>query len=159
MQIVDAKLLNNLSAQAQASKRRRQHYNLHTSYDEACQKILNAIEPNSYIRPHRHSIDPKAELLSLLRGAFLVILFDDNGRVTETVKLAVGGIDCVVAIELLPTTWHTVVSLQPGSVLLEVKAGPFNPEESKEFASWAPVEGDLGSESYLGELIKKLVLE
>ena len=78
---------------------------------------------------------------------------------TETVKLAVGGIDCVVAIELLPETWHTVVSLQPGSVLLEVKAGPFNPEESKEFASWAPVEGDLESESYLGELIKKLELE
>jgi predicted O-linked N-acetylglucosamine transferase (SPINDLY family) len=38
-------------------------------------------------------------------------------------------------------TWHTLLALTPDAVLLEGKAGPFDPQGPREFADWAPEEG------------------
>ncbi len=61
MKILDKRLLQEISAQAKQNPRLRQNYNLHDSLGDASQRLLNAMEPGSYIRPHRHLINPKPE--------------------------------------------------------------------------------------------------
>ena len=56
------------------------------------------------------------------------------------------------AVELEPDTWHTVVALESGCILLEVKAGPFDPSQPKDIASWAPEEGTPQARAYLQKL-------
>jgi cupin fold WbuC family metalloprotein len=147
---VGAELMDDLARAAKASPRRRQHHNLHQSYGDPCQRLLNAIGPESYIRPHRHSFDPKTETLVALRGLFALVLFGDNGAVREVIRFGTelyAAVECA-AVELAPQAWHTVVALVPDAILLEIKAGPFDPGAAKEFASWAPNEGSPQARQY-----------
>jgi cupin fold WbuC family metalloprotein len=88
MRIVTNLELNDLSRKANSSTRRRQHLNIHENYSEACQRLLNAIEPESYIRPHRHQSDPKCEMLVPLRGLFAVFTFNDLGEILDLTYLS-----------------------------------------------------------------------
>lgn len=156
MKIFSAAQLNALVTQAEGSGRLRQHQNIHKAFDEPCQRLFNAIEPGSYIRPHRHASVPRDELLVAIRGLMALVTFDDEGKVQQVVRFGSEkyGPDLAVGVELSPQTWHTVVALVPGSVLLEVKAGPFDPEQPKNLADWAPDEGSERVTEYLNELLK-----
>ena len=149
-------LLDGLLRKAAEAPRRRQHLNLHTSYADPCQRLLNAIELDSYIRPHRHALDPKAECLVAVRGKFALITFDDRGSPGHVVRFGTelhgrdGQFD--IGVEVPAATWHTVIALVPGSVLLEVKAGPFNPDAAKEPAPWAPEEHSVAADDYFQTL-------
>jgi cupin fold WbuC family metalloprotein len=132
----------------------RQHLNIHQSYDDPCQRLFNAIGINSYIRPHRHSLDPKTESLFAVRGLFALVLFDQHGNPRNVIRFgseSAGG-KVAAGVELSPGDWHTVVALSEGAVLLELKAGPFRPDAAKELASWAPEEGGDAALSYLRSL-------
>lgn len=74
--------LDSLAHEASQSPRARQHRNIHGCYDGPCQRFLNA----SYIRAHRHSLDPKAETLIAVRGQFALITFDDAGAILNVVR-------------------------------------------------------------------------
>ena len=154
MKIFSADQLNALVTQAEGSQRLRQHQNIHTGFDEPCQRLFNAIEPGSYIRPHRHLSVPREELLVAVRGLMALVTFDDAGTVQRIVRFGSEkyGADLAVGVELPSQTWHTILALVPGSVLLEVKAGPFDPNQPKDLAPWAPVEGDRAWVEYLGAL-------
>lgn len=151
METFDAQFLNELAEQAKNSPRLRRHRNIHRSYQDACQRLFNAIEPGSYIQPHRHAIDQKKELLIAVRGLMALIMFDDQGSVKGILRFGsekYGG-DLAAGAEVEPNTWHTVVALEPGCVLLEVKAGPFDPNKPKDLAPWAPDEGSEMAQHYL----------
>lgn len=151
-------LVNFLLAQAASSPRRRQHRNLHQSFAEPCQRLLNAIETSSYIRPHRHSLDPKVESLVAVRGKFALITFGERGLTEFVVPFGTElyGRDerLDVGVEIQAGTWHTVIALVPGSVLLEVKSGPFDPGAAKEPAPWAPEESSPSATAYFRELCR-----
>jgi len=151
MKAFDARYLNDLTGQAKNSPRLRQHRNIHQSYQDACQRLFNAIEPGSYIRPHRHASEPREELLIAIRGSMALITFDDQGSVAGILRFGSEkhGSDLAAGAEVASSTWHTVVALEPGCVLLEVKAGPFDPNQPKDLASWAPEEGSAMAQSYL----------
>lgn len=139
--------LAGLINEATQSPRARQHRNIHSSYDDPCQRFLNAIGMESYIRPHRHSLEPKAETLLAVRGLFALVTFDDDGTLQEVMHFGTEQYTSEYAeglsagADLSPGIWHTIIALVPGSVLLELKAGPFNPNAAKEPAPWAPEEG------------------
>ena len=78
--------LGSLIDEAAQSPRARRHRNIHKSYDDPCQRFLNAIGMESYIRPHPHSLDPKAETLVAVRGLFALLAFDDDGKVQEVIR-------------------------------------------------------------------------
>jgi cupin fold WbuC family metalloprotein len=141
---------------AQQASRARQHLNIHQSFDDSCQRLLNAIGVSSYIRPHRHAIDPKVESLIAVKGLFALIIFSEDGEIAEIINFGSEKFDCRyahgVGVELAPRVWHTVVALSDSAVLLEVKAGPFNPELAKELAPWAPEEGTDAGVIYLNSL-------
>ena len=156
MKVFSTEYLNNLSSRAQRNPRKRQHQNIHASYEEPCQRLFNAIEPESYIHPHKHTTDPRDELLIAVRGLMALVLFDEQGIVIDIVRFGAekSSEGLSVGAELPSNIWHTVVALEPGCVLLEVKSGPFDPNQSKDLAPWAPDEGTVETSDYLSELIK-----
>ena len=159
MKVFSADYLNQMTADAQSNPRKRQHRNIHESYADPCQRLFNAIEPSSYIRPHRHAADPKDELLIAIRGLMVLVTFDDQGMVTKVVRF---GADrnregLAVGAEVPANTWHTVIALESGCVLLEVKAGPFDPSQPKDLAPWAPDECGPNAKQYLDKLISRIM--
>lgn len=156
METFDAQYLNDLTGRAKSSLRLRQHRNIHQSYQDACQRLFNAIEPGSYIRPHRHATDQKKELLIAIRGSMALMMFDDQGSVTGILRFGSEkyGSELAAGAEVASCTWHTVVALEPGCVLLEVKAGPFDPNQPKDLAPWAPDEGSGIAKCYLLGLVE-----
>lgn len=150
--------LNSLVEEARSNPRLRQHLNIHQDYQEPCQRLFNAIEPGSYVRPHRHASDPRDELLIVVRGLMGLITFDDLGEITGIIRLGTekfaNGYFC--AVEVPASVWHTVVSLEPGSVLLEIKAGPFDPTRPKDLATWAPAESSSDATRYLDQLTQAI---
>ena len=157
MKVFTQKYLSELSDLAVGSQRNRQHKNIHKSYEDPCQRFFNAIEPESYICPHRHPNAGGQELLIGIKGKMALIFFDDFGDIIEVIKFGPlqSDEDIAVGAEVEPGKWHTVISLEAGSVLLEVKAGPFKPASAKEMASWAPSEGSDEAKNHLKELISK----
>ncbi|EBN1127444.1 cupin fold metalloprotein, WbuC family, partial [Salmonella enterica subsp. enterica serovar Heidelberg] len=102
--------LRKQSAQAANSPRLRAHHNFHPELSDPVQRLAIAMEPGTYVRPHRHP--HTFELLTSLTGRFLVLNFDDLGNLTQRVVL---GEDCKV-LEMDAGTWHTVLSLDEGGV-------------------------------------------
>ena len=135
---LDAAAIDAFVARAAAAPRRRLNLNLHSSLADPIQRFLNAGEPGSYIRPHRHAV-PRWELFAALRGRIDVLLFDESGAVVWRHRLDAGGGNLV---EIPGGTWHSFVFAAPGSVALEVKPGPYVAETDKEMAAWAPEESD-----------------
>ncbi|HET7675910.1 MAG TPA: WbuC family cupin fold metalloprotein [Gammaproteobacteria bacterium] len=140
MKRLDNELFARLRADAVASPRRRAHHNLHPELGDPIQRLCMALECGTYIRPHRHPEPGKFELLTVLAGRVALICFDAGGAVTVREELACGG--AVAAAETPPGAWHTLAALEPGSIVLEVKPGPYAPAADKDFAAWAPVEGE-----------------
>ena len=160
IKVFSADYMNELSSQAIGNPRKRQHRNIHITYQDACQRLFNAIEPGSYIRPHKHLTDPRDELLIAVRGSMALVTFDEFGVVSGVLRFGYNKHGDVWAIgaEVAASTWHTVIALEPGSVLLEVKAGPFDPDQPKDLASWAPEEGSKDSSEYLRQLTDSLLI-
>ncbi len=140
MKRFDSAALAELSRAAAQSPRLRMNLNLHAAAQDPIQRLLNAFEPNTYVRPHRHRDPDRWELFTILAGRAAVLTFDDNGRVRERADL--DSAEGVRVMEIAPAAWHTIVALAPGTVLFEVKAGPYVPTPAEDFAAWAPQEGD-----------------
>jgi len=151
---IDNLLLNQLTQQAKLSPRKRMNYNFHKTPDDLLQRMLNAIEPDSYIRPHKHENPDKREAFFALRGSFVVFEFDNNGSINDfTILKPENG---NFGVEIAPRIWHSIVALESGTVAYEVKDGPYNPLNDKNFAAWAPAEGDASAAKYLESLIENL---
>lgn len=150
VEFVTRELLDRIAAQARQSPRRRKNYNFHPADDAPCHRLLNAMEPDSYIQPHRHLDEHKDETLVLLRGRLGLLLFDGDGAAVAQALLEAGG--DVVAVNIPHGTFHALVCLQAGSIFFEAKAGPFVPLNPAEKASWAPPEGDPAAPACLASL-------
>ena len=122
MKIIQA-ILDNLTEQAKASPRLRMNMDLRNSADDQSQRMLNAIEPGSPLPIHRHR--KTSETVVCLRGRLREIFYNDKGDVTDVIDLAPNS-DCV-ALNIPMGQWHTVEVLESGTVIMEVKDGPYQP--------------------------------
>lgn len=119
--------LDNLTARAQSSPRLRMNLDLRNSPEDGSQRMLNAIEPGTVMPIHRHR--SSSETVVCVRGHFEEYLYDDSGALVETVDMVPGG----NVLNVPAMQWHSLKSLESGTVLLECKDGP-----------WAPLgEGDV----------------
>ena len=125
--VINQQVLDDLTAQAKASPRLRMNLDLRNSDRDSSQRMLNAIEPGSPLPVHRHMTS--SETVVCLRGHLREMFYNDSGEVTRVVDLTPGGE--VAALNIPVGAWHTVESLESGSVLLECKDGP-----------WAPLDED-----------------
>ncbi|MFA7240983.1 MAG: WbuC family cupin fold metalloprotein [Sulfuricellaceae bacterium] len=151
--IVDSALLDSVSAQAAAAPRRRKNHNFHTENAAPCHRLLNGIEPDSYVAPHCHAAADKDESILALRGKMGLVFFDESGNVTTKAVIEPNG--AAVAVDIPHGVFHTVVALVDGSLFFEAKAGPYHALTPEERAPWAPMEGAPEAAAYL-EKLKKL---
>ena len=123
MKITQA-VLDKLTAEAKASPRLRMNMDLRNSDADQSQRMLNAIEPGSVVPIHRHQ--KSSETVVCLRGRLVEEFYDELERIcTERIELSPNG--PVVALNIPVGQWHTVQSLESGTVILEVKDGPYEP--------------------------------
>ena len=123
MKITQA-ILDNLTEQAKASPRLRMNLDLRNSAEDQSQRMLNAIEPGSPLPIHRHQ--KSSETVVCLRGRLVEEYYDELERIcTERIELSPNG--PVVALNIPAGQWHTVRALESGTVIMEMKNGPYEP--------------------------------
>ncbi|MBZ5607561.1 MAG: WbuC family cupin fold metalloprotein [Acidobacteriia bacterium] len=149
IQILDSALFQSLIERARSAPRRRVNHNFHAGMEENPHRFLNVMIRGTYIAPHRHLDPPKAESFLVLDGEIAFFTFDDSGRIASTHVL---GRD-PMGIDLAPGVWHTMTPLSPHAVCYEVKPGPYLASNDKDFAPWAPREGDPAVPAYLESLL------
>lgn len=153
IQLIDQALLDATLERARQAPRGRINHNFHPHMASNPHRFLNAWTRGSYAAPHRHLAAPKPESFVVLRGEMALFIFDDEGHVTGRHVL---GRDGLVGIDVAPGIWHTVACVSDTAICFEVKAGPYDATTDKEFAPWAPREGDAGAAAYLERLLATL---
>lgn len=148
--VLSRSLVEDVCEASRASPRRRIILPFHKREDELLHRMLNVIQPDSYVRPHRHLEPPKAEAWVVLRGALAFFTFEDDGRIRDCLSLEAGGEQ--FGVDLAPGIFHGLVALAPDTVIFEVKSGPFAPANDKAFAAWAPAEGSPEAAGYMARL-------
>lgn len=142
MRIIDVAALSQLSADAAERPRRRLNINLHGGPEDAVQRMVVAFEPGTYVRPHRHP--QQFETFVLLQGWCTLLRFAEDGRIAERLELAE---DRGRLAEIPAGTWHSLISRAAGTLVVEVKPGPYRPTGEEDFAAWAPAEESPGAQA------------
>ncbi|MGY5452404.1 WbuC family cupin fold metalloprotein [Agarivorans sp. MS3-6] len=145
LKIISDKDFSTFSDNAKAAPRQRSHHNVHDSLDANVQRLFIATEPDTYMRPHRHSEAHKWELFLVLKGQLDLLIFNDEGQLTQRHSLSPA---TNRAIEIPPNTWHGYACMQTGTVGLEIKEGAYVPTPKEDFAPWSPAEGDEEADQY-----------
>ncbi len=138
MKLIDSGLLKDLSSEAKQTTRLRKNFNFHEVLSDPLQRMLNAMEPNTYVQPHKHEEPDKREMFIILKGKALVVTFNDIGTIEEHTVLTPKTES--FGVEIPPKVWHTLIILSEDTVLFEIKDGPYVPLNDKNFAAWAPNE-------------------
>ena len=134
---IDEKLFGELIKDAKASPRKRSHKNFHSNFSEPVQRVFIGLVEGTYVRPHKHPQSTKWEMIIGIKGKTALLIFDDNGNITRRLTLTP---ESSLGVELPPNTWHTVFPIDNESVIMEIKQGPYDPDEKCDFAEWAPEE-------------------
>ena len=121
MERINKELLDSVSEKAKVSPRLRMNYNFHLSLDEKCHRFLNAVEPGTIVPVHKHPT--KDETFVILRGKVKVTTHSDDGAVIDSVLLCPD--NGQYGVNIPKGVWHTLESLEAGSVIFECKEGPF----------------------------------
>jgi cupin fold WbuC family metalloprotein len=143
VQVVDAAAIADLAGKAQASERKRTHMLLHAGNDDQVQRMVIMLEPGTYLRPHQHT--RQWEMLALLRGRCDLLKFSAQGELTGRIEMSAQS----PVVQIPIGAWHGLYVRDNGTMLFEVKPGPYRPNE---FADWAPPEGDPAVPQYLESL-------
>jgi cupin fold WbuC family metalloprotein len=151
---IDTLLTGPLIEQARASARKRKNFNFHPSAADPMHRMLHAMEPETYVQPHKHENPDKREAFIILKGKVAAVEYTNEGKIRDFIILhsATGNF----GVEFAPGTWHSLIVLESGSVVYEVKDGPWDPSDDKFFASWAPKEGDGGCEAFNQRVLKDI---
>lgn len=122
--VINQSLLNQLTEQAKASPRLRMNYDLRNSEDDGSQRMLNAIEPGSPERIHRHQ--HTSETVVCIRGRVVEEFYDKLEHIcTDAIELTPNGPN--VAVNIPAGQWHSIRAVESGSVVLAVKDGKWEP--------------------------------
>lgn len=121
------------------SDRKRIILPIHRTQEAEVQRMINFLQPGTYIRPHKHPLPHATETLVMIRGAIRFFTFDDDGALTSDRIVSASPLPGVLDLE--PDIWHSFRVLEPDTVLFECKKGPYDAETDKVFASWSPEEG------------------
>lgn len=145
-------LVSLLIEQARSAPRLRTNHNFHQTLEENPNRFLNVMVKGTYFTPHRHADPPKPETIVVLEGSALFIVFDDLGEITQVFPLGDGG---EIGVDMQPGVWHTMIVLSEAVVVFEVKPGPYTMGTDKEFAPWAPREGEADCKIYAEKLLSR----
>ena len=123
MALINEELLDRVTGEAKRSPRLRMNYNFHETLDAKAQRLLNALEPGTQLPVHRHP--HTAETYILLRGRINVLFYNNDKQVQEKQELSVGSGN--YGVHIPAGQWHTLEVQESGTVIFEVKDGPYTP--------------------------------
>jgi hypothetical protein len=123
MKLIDKSLLDTVTSGAKESNRLRMNYNFHDSLDAPCQRLLNALEPETIVPIHRHQ--HTSETYILLRGKLRMMFYNDDKEIIEETILSPDSAN--YGIHIPAGVWHAMEVLASGTVIFETKDGPYAP--------------------------------
>src|SRR5690554_791015 len=126
--LIDNNLSDQVTEEAKKSERLRTNFNLHDNLDAKAQRLLNALEPGTILPIHRHR--HTAETYIVLRRSIKVIFYDDNKTIIE--QHPVTPSEGVYGIHIPAGQRHTLEVMESGTVIFEVKDGPYTPLKEEE---------------------------
>jgi cupin fold WbuC family metalloprotein len=140
---VDRTVITEMARHAIKSERKRVHLLLHAGHGDQVQRLMIFMQPGTYVRPHQHP--QQWEMLILIQGRGALLTFCVEGEIVGRMEMSPE-----TPVVQIPTgTWHGFVVLEPDTVVMELKPGPYQPSE---FADWAPPEGDPNAPTFLRSL-------
>lgn len=148
------KMAGDLLTLSRESPRKRMIQRVHKSNDSNVHKMFNALQPGTYITPHRHLHPEKTETILVISGAMLFVEFTKDGELKNH-QLIQPGTDAF-GIDVAPHVYHTFIALKPDTLIFEVKDGPYEHDADKDIPQWAPKEGSDEAEPFLLDLLKQL---
>lgn len=140
LSLIDNAQLECLVGGASKSPRLRTHLLLHSAANDQVQRLLIGTQPGTYVRPHRHS--EQWEMLVLLSGSMDVLCFSDQSQLLQRERMHIRS----PVVQIAPGVVHGCLIDAADTVVLEVKPGPYRPNE---FVDWAPEEGGDAAEQFL----------
>jgi cupin fold WbuC family metalloprotein len=151
---VDESLLERGIQASRSSDRLRKIFPIHRRQDAPVQRMLNFLQPGTYIQPHMHPRSGAIESMYVMQGRIDFIVYSDDGSIQEVQAVGEGSDSHLIDIK--ERIWHSFLVRVPDTILFEVKIGPYDPQLDKTFASWAPAEGDTGVTGFVRELEQRL---
>jgi len=134
------------------SPRKRIILPFHKSSEDTLHRMLNVVQPGSYIRPHSHLETGKSESIIVIRGGICYITFDPSGNIKSHQNIFAG--TEIFGVDSEPHVIHTFFALKEDTVVFEVKPGPYIKELDKGFEPWSPEENTVEAQEFLGKLLK-----
>lgn len=123
MEIIDTNLLDTVSAAAKSSERLRMNHNFHETLEAPCQRMLNALEPGTFVPIHRHI--HTAETYILLRGKLKIFFYNEEKVIIEE-EILDQSHGCY-GVHIPAGVWHSMEVLESGTIIFETKDGPYTP--------------------------------
>lgn len=130
MRFFDHKLVSSLYEKAELTTRKRSHYWLHSSHQDKVQRLLIAMLKGSIVEPHYHRSQSQWEMFTVLEGEVEITFYNEN---KEKCSYSLGGTSSIFSVEISPREIHSVICLSDKALLLEIKEGPFDPKNAKQF--------------------------
>ncbi len=132
---------------SRTSPRKRIILPIHRVQEAEVQRMINFLQPGTYIRPHKHPMPHATESIVMLNGSIRFFTFDDKGNRLTSRILNSKPFTGVIDIE--PDVWHSFIVLEPDTVLFECKKGPYSAKSDKYFADWSPEEGSIHAADWI----------
>ena len=136
---------------SRASPRHRMIMPVQRSQEARVQRLLNFLQPGTYIRPHRHPLPHATESLCLLEGELEFLVFSESGEILNRIPLTPQN----PLLDFEPGLWHGMIIKKPDTVIFEIKLGPYDPDTDKEFSIWSPAEESPEVAAFLTSLEEK----
>lgn len=105
---------------------------LQHSAEDKLHEMFIVRQKGNYGRPDKHLYTTESH--TIIDGAMLVILFEDDGTIREIFELSK---KCYHTYRIDTDIYHMQIPLTEQVVYYEVKSGPFD-EKSNIFPEWAP---------------------
>ncbi|MEA4918570.1 WbuC family cupin fold metalloprotein [Proteiniphilum sp.] len=121
--LINEQLLDEVTAKAKTSERLRMNFNLHDSLDAKAQRLLNALEPGTVLPIHRHR--NTAETYIVLRGSIRILFYNEKKELIK--EFTIDPKNNEYGIHIPIGQWHTLEALESGTMIFEVKDGPYTP--------------------------------
>jgi cupin fold WbuC family metalloprotein len=131
-----------LRAAVRDAPKRRARINAHPGNGDALHEMIIAIEPASYIRPHRHP--GKSEAFHIIEGEVDIVIFGDDGEIERVVPLGEKGGQHPFYYRMSEPRFHTLVIRSALLIVHEITNGPFLPEGTI-YAAFAPADDDVAA--------------
>lgn len=149
---VDNTVIENIKNKARIRKKGRFRLCLHHSSEDELHEMIIVRNRGDYCRPDKHLNTTESQ--TIIEGAMLVILFEDNGDIREVFELSK---KCYCTYRIDRDNYHMQIPITEQAVYYETRQGPFT-ERSNIYPEWAPkTEDEDAIEQYMTELKHRII--